>query len=416
MKRRIFAMLLSLAMLFTLAPTAFAVETTGTNGDQTETPELKNPATEGTSGGIDWKVEGGTLTITPSNSPESGYTKGQMVENYGTLTKNDSEDAAYIAALTAAGYTPGSNGHFYYPNTNTWVSNSPWKFLSEKITKVVVKDGVTSIAARAFRLPNVTEVSIPASVTSIGNLVFESCVKLTTVNWTGDWRNHAPMAFNGFSRCSSLGEGHELTEWMPACFYVNANSDSIEGTKFTVDFDKLSKRLQDETTTYPCYPRAMFRSVPKITSATLTSQLNVDYIFEYSGIQNVTIEDDQPSIAEAAFRGCEGLTSVTIPASVTVIHTRAFADSRLKNITFSGSTCPTFGSFAFENVKLDSLTLNENMSLTEAVKIIGELVKEGAITDSTTITPAKFANFNAENVVVDGTEGAMQSNVRAILL
>ena len=401
MKRKMFAMLLSLAMLFTLAPTAFATETTETNKSQTETTELTNPATEGTSGGIDWKVEGGTLTITPSNSPESGYTKGQMVENYGTLTKNDSEDAAYIAALTAAGYTPGSNGHFYYPNTNTWVSDSPWKFLGEQITKVVVMDGVTSIAARAFRLPNVTEVSIPASVTSIGNLVFEACEELTTVNWTGDWSNHASMAFNGFSRCSSLGEGYELTEWMPTCFYVSADSDSIEGTQFTVDFDKLNGRLQDETT----YPRAMFRSVPKITSATLTSQLNNEYIFEYSGIQSVTIADDQTNIATAAFRGCEGLTSVTIPASVTVIHMRAFADSGLKNITFSGSTSPTFGPVAFENVKLDSVTLNENMSLTEAVKIIGELVKEGAITDSTTITPAKFANFNAENVVVDGTEG-----------
>ena len=401
MKRRFFAMLLSLAMLFTLAPTAFALESTAAGGGQTEIPELENPATSGTSGGIDWKVKDGTLTISPSENPESGYTSGKMVENYGTLTKKDPGDAAYIAALTAAGYTQSKQGYFYYPNTETWVSNSPWKFLSEEITKVVIKNGVSNIAARAFRLPNVTEVSIPASVTSIGNLVFEACEKLTTVHWTGDWTDHASMPFNGFSRCSSLGEGYELTDWMPACFYVNANSDSIEGTQFTVDFDKLNGRLQDGAT----YPRAMFRSVPKITSATLTSQLNNEYIFEYSGIQSVTIADDQTSIATAAFRGCKGLTSVTIPASVTAIVMRAFADSGLKNITFSGSTSPTFGSFAFENVKLDSVTLNENMSLTEAVKIIGELVKEGAITDSTTITPAKFANFNAENVVVDGTEG-----------
>mgnify|MGYP004653148023 CR=1 FL=1 len=404
MKQRILSILLSLAMMFTLVPTALAEDT---EAGTASVPELENPATSGTSGGIDWKVEGGTLTITPSNSPKDGCTKGQMVANYGTLTKKAPADADYIAALEAAGYTPGSNGHFYYPGTDTWVSDSPWKFLSEQITKVVVEDGVTSIAARAFRLPNVTEVSIPASVESIGNLVFEACKKLTTVHWTGDWTDHASMPFNGFSRCSSLGEGYELTEWMPACFYVYADSDSsdssdsIEGTQFTVDFDKLNGRLQDGTT----YPRAMFRSVPKITSATLTSQLNVDYIFEYSGIQSVTIADDQTSIATAAFRGCEGLTSVTIPASVTVIHMRAFADSGLKNITFSGSTSPTFGSVAFENVKLDSVTLNENMSLTEAVKIIGELTREEAITDSTTITPAKFANFNAENVVVDGKEG-----------
>ncbi len=408
MKRRLLSIFLSLTMILSMVPSVWAADEMQQNdpaAQETETPaepELENPATSGTSGGIDWKVESGTLTISPSSSPERGFASGQMVENYGTLTKKDPGDAAYIAALTAAGYTPGSNGHFYYPNTETWVSDSPWKFLSKQITKVAVMDGVTNIAARAFRLPNVTEVSIPASVASIGNLVFESCVKLTTVNWTGDWSGHASMPFNGFSRCSSLGDGYELTDWMPACFYVNADSDSIEGTQFTVDFDKLNGRLQDGTT----YPRAMFRSVPKITSATLTSQLNVDYIFEYSGIQSVTIADDQTSIATAAFRGCKGLTSVTIPASVTVIHTRSFADSGLKNITFSGSTSPTtFGSFAFENVKLDSVTLNENMSVTEAVKIIGELAREGAITDSTTITPAKFANFNAENVVVDGAEG-----------
>ena len=405
MKRRFFAMLLSLAMLFTLAPTAFATETTGTNESQTETPELTNPATEGTSGGIDWRFKDGTLTISPSENPEKSYDKGDMVGNYGTLTKKDPGDEDYIATLKKAGYEPSSQGYFYYPDSHTWVSDSPWKFLGKQITKVVVENGVTSIAARAFRLPNVTEVSIPASVTSIGKLAFEACAKLNTVHWTGNWKDHVPMAFNGFSRCSSLGEGCELTAWMPACFYVSADSDSIEGTQFTVDFDALNNRLQGET-----YPLAMFRSVPKITSATLTSQLNVKYIFEYSGIQSVKIADDQTSIADAAFRGCEGLTSVTIPASVTVIHMRAFGDSGLKNITFSGLTSPSFGSYVFEHVTLDSLNLNENMSITEAVKIIGKLTRDGAITDSTRITPEKFANFNAEDIVIDGAEGAAINN------
>lgn len=405
MKRKIFAMLLSLAMLFTLAPTAFATETTGTNESQTETPELTNPATSGTSGGIDWRFKDGTLTISPSENPEKSYDKGDMVGNYGTLTKKDPGDEDYIATLKKAGYEPSSQGYFYYPDSHTWVSDSPWKFLGKQITKVVVENGVTSIAARAFRLPNVTEVSIPASVTSIGKLAFEACAKLNTVHWTGNWKDHVPMAFNGFSRCSSLGEGCELTAWMPACFYVSAESDSIEGTQFTVDFDALNNRLRGET-----YPLAMFRSVPKITSATLTNQLNVKYIFEYSGIQSVTIANDQSSIAEAAFRNCKSLTSVVIPSSVTEINLRAFGDSGLKNITFSGLTSPTFGSFAFENVKLDSLTLNENMSLTEAVKIIGKLTRDGAITDSTRITPEKFANFNAEDIVIDGAEGAAINN------
>lgn len=54
-------MLLSLAMLFTLAPTAFALESTAAGGGQTEIPELENPATSGTSGGIDWRFKDGTI-------------------------------------------------------------------------------------------------------------------------------------------------------------------------------------------------------------------------------------------------------------------------------------------------------------------------------------------------------------------
>lgn len=76
MKRRFFAMLLSLAMLFTLAPTAFALESTAAGGGQTEIPELENPATSGTSGGIDWRFKDGTLTISPSENPENPTTKG----------------------------------------------------------------------------------------------------------------------------------------------------------------------------------------------------------------------------------------------------------------------------------------------------------------------------------------------------
>ena len=37
----------------------------------------------GTSGGIDWSIsDDGTLTISPADSPESGYSKGQMKEKY----------------------------------------------------------------------------------------------------------------------------------------------------------------------------------------------------------------------------------------------------------------------------------------------------------------------------------------------
>ena len=110
MKRRLLSIFLSLTMMFTLVPTAWAEDT---EAGTASVPELENPATKGTSGGIDWQVENGTLTISPSSSPEKDFASGQMVENYHTLSKKAPEDADYIDALTKAGYTPRDKGYFY---------------------------------------------------------------------------------------------------------------------------------------------------------------------------------------------------------------------------------------------------------------------------------------------------------------
>ncbi len=399
MKKRLLACLLTLVMLLALLPaTALAVNE----------PNLSDPEISGISGGVVWTFEKGTLTITPTENVESGFAEGQMAGNYGTLSNTD---AAYGKALTDAGYLADGNGRFHYPDSNTWVSDSPWKFLGDRITKIVIADGVINIGARAFRLPNVTEVSIPATVNSIGMLAFEACEKLTTVKWTGDWTNHAEMAFNGFSRCTSLGKGYELTAWMPACFYVDASTDSIEGTQFTVDFDALNRRLHGET-----YTRAMFRNVPNVDTVTLTEKFNVQYVFENSGIRNVTLSDSLTNIAGAAFHGCRNLASIVIPKDVATVSGHAFQDSGLKSVTFTGLACPTFGSAAFSGVELDTLTLNKNMSMSEAAKVIAALKNDNAITSSTQIIPEKFAYFAAEDVTVDGSLGEEinQTNFSAV--
>ena len=58
------------------------------------------------------------------------------------------------------------------------------------IKKVVIQEGVTSIASQAFyNLSNVTEVSIPASVTSIGDRAFSACHKLENIYVSADNEN-----------------------------------------------------------------------------------------------------------------------------------------------------------------------------------------------------------------------------------
>lgn len=150
MKQRIFAILLSLTMMFTLVPTAWAE---GTEAETASVPELENPATEGTSGGIDWKVENGLLTVSAASSPEGEYSAGQMKD-----------------------YTSQAG--------ETVVDPTGWYALKDSITEIKIEEGVTGLGNWAFSyLTNVVKVNIPDSITKLGDHIFRGDTALTTVEW-----------------------------------------------------------------------------------------------------------------------------------------------------------------------------------------------------------------------------------------
>ena len=404
MKKRVFSAILTLCLLLTMMPTvAFAAD---------ELPNLTDPETSGISGGVDWKIKNDTLTISPSATPEDGYGKGQMVENYKTFEAPNDD---YKNALIEAGYEPSeSNGHhyFHYKGTNTWVSDSPWKFSCDKVTKVVIEDGVTNIGQRAFRLPNIKEVSIPASVESIGYLAFEACGNLETINWTGDWKNHVGMTYESFvSRCAKLGSDLEFTEWLPECF--TAMGGTIEDTLFTVDLTALNERMtnQDDAVDYKGeklggkFPSAMLQRMPNIKQAEIIDKYNSS-TFRGTGLTQVTFAGSVTEISSSMFEDCTDLTSIEIPESITSIRSAAFRNSGLRQLDFKGNTCPNIqNGQVFNGVKLDRLGLNQNMSMSEAVKVISALKKVGAVTEDTVITPNKFAAYDTDNLTIDGSEG-----------
>ena len=76
--------------------------------------------------------------------------------------------------LTISG-TDMPNYYSYYR------SKAPWLYKKDKIKKVVINNGVTNIGSAAFfGCSNITSVSIPKSVKSIGEWAFFECV-LTSV-------------------------------------------------------------------------------------------------------------------------------------------------------------------------------------------------------------------------------------------
>ena len=153
---------------------------------------------------------------------------------------------------------------------------APWR--GYDFSKAVIKAGVTSIGNGAFSVcESLTSVTIPVSVTSIGDWAF-NCSGLTSVT--------IPEGV------TSIGEG----------------SFSECGGRTSVTIPASLKRI-GESAFGDCW--------------SLTS---------------VTIPEGVTSIGNGAFGDCSGLTSVTIPKSVTSIGDDAFSGCEsLTDIYYAGS-------------------------------------------------------------------------------
>ena len=80
--------------------------------------------------------------------------------------------------------------------------DTPWYGQRQRITKVVVSDGITSIGLNAFRdCSNLKTVSLPKKLTHIFSFSFANCVRLTSINFPEGLEDFYEGVFLG---CTSL--------------------------------------------------------------------------------------------------------------------------------------------------------------------------------------------------------------------
>ena len=152
MKQRFFAMLLSLAMLFTLVPTAFAAES-----------ESGTPVTSGNCG---------------ASNDETNTVTWSFDRTTGTLT------------ISGSGAMANLNNSTETENISDGAGTYPWANLKDSITNIVIADGVTSIGSKAFiAYTNVTSVSIGKDVSEIGVGALSQLSACTTFNVSSENSN-----------------------------------------------------------------------------------------------------------------------------------------------------------------------------------------------------------------------------------
>lgn len=232
------------------------------------------------------------------------------------------------------------------PSTVTYIGNSAFRGCSQ-LSEIVIPDGVVSIGQYAFSASGLVSVDIPDSVTTLDRGAFERCSRLTEIS-IGSGITELPL--DVFASCYSL------------------TSVTIPGTVETINGSFHDSRNIRDITMGDGVKRIegnAFANLPHITSIEIPD--SVTYIGPAfsgcTGIESVAIPDSVVEM-EGTFSGCTSLKEVSFGSGLTTLGDDSFSQCAFTEVTVP-SSIRTLGD-AFSNcTSLVDVTIEEGVTRME---------------------------------------------------
>ncbi len=255
-------------------------------------------------------------------------------------------------------------------------------FLGSGLKNITFENGInlTAIGYQAFSDSKLNSIVIPATVSSVGQFAFSGCTDLTTVTFEKrDENRYLSMGSDVFADCTKLSS-------------INLEDSNVisMGARGFLNCSSLTEIAMPDTLV--TVGGGIFNKCANLSDVTLSKNMtSLNSIY-----------------GDYFFGNCKELKEITIPASIASIGKRAFQSSGIEKITFEeGSKLSTIGDYAFMYTSL------KNITIPTSVDIIGENAFDGAPleyvvfegTDPLEIQQAAFIRNNyLTDVYYAGTE------------